>query len=173
MRIVEAGRTRSDSGYRVTVTLEQTAPAYRLRVPVAIRTEGGEELHTLDLESDRQTFTFDMHARPSEVTLDPDLRLFRRLMPDEAPPILRQVMVDRTTITVLLPESGEAHDAAETLAGKLQNRALKLVSVTDDLPPVPALVIGLQEQVDAWLARHQLPRGLISCRAKARRKPGR
>ncbi|MEO6562868.1 MAG: M1 family aminopeptidase [Nitrosospira sp.] len=157
VRIAEAGRTRSDSGYRVTVTLEQAAPTYRLRVPVAIRTEGGEELHTLDLESDRQIFTFDMGARPLEVTLDPDLRLFRRLMPDEAPPILRQVMVDRTTTTVLLPEGGEARSAAETLAGKLQNRALKLVSVTDDLPPVPALVIGLQEQVDAWLARHQLP----------------
>jgi aminopeptidase N len=158
VRIVEAGRTRSDSGYGITVTLEQTAPAYRLRVPVAIRSEGSEDLVTLDLESGRQTFTFNVHARPSEVALDPDLRLFRRLMPDEAPPILRQVMVDRTAITILIPESGEAHDAAEALAGKLQNRVLKLVSATEDLPPVPALVIGLQEQVDAWLARHQLPK---------------
>lgn len=157
VRIAEAGRTKSDSGYKVTVTLEQKAPIYRLRVPVAIHTEGGEELHTLDLESDRQTFTVDMRARPLEVTLDPDLRLFRRLMPDEAPPILRQVMVDRTTTTVLLPERGEARSAAETLAGKLQNRDLKLVSATDALPPVPALVIGLQEQVDGWLAQHKLP----------------
>lgn len=157
VRIAEAGRTKSDSGYKVTVTLEQKAPLYRLRVPVAIHTEGSEELHTFDLESDRQTFTVDTRARPLEVTLDPDLRLFRRLMPDEAPPILRQVMVDRTTTTVLLPESGEARSAAEMLAGKLQNRDLKLVSAKDALPPVPALVIGLQEQVDGWLAQHKLP----------------
>jgi aminopeptidase N len=157
VRISEARQTKSDSGYKVAVTLEQVAPVYRLRVPVAVKTQGGEELLTFDLEKDRQTFTSDMAFRPLEVTLDPDLRLFRRLMPDEAPPILRQVMVDRTAVAVLLPESGEARSAAETLAGKLQNRALKLVSVTDDLPPVPALVIGLQEQVDAWLARHQLP----------------
>ncbi|MDQ3185920.1 MAG: M1 family peptidase, partial [Pseudomonadota bacterium] len=157
VRIAEAGRTKSDSGYRVKVTLEQAVPEYRLRVPVAIRTGDGEEFHTLDLERGRQAFTFDMRALPLEVTLDPDLRLFRRLMPDEAPPILRQIMVDRTAITVLLPKGGEARGAAETLAGKLQNRALKLVSVTDSLPAVPALVIGLQEQVDAWLARNQLP----------------
>lgn len=157
VRIAEARRTRSDSGYKVAVTLEQVAPAYQLRVPVAVQTEGGEELLTFDLESDRQTFTFDMRSRPLGVTLDPDLRLFRRLMPDEAPPILRQVMVDRTAVAILLPEGGEARSAAETLAGKLQNRDLKLVPATDDLPPVPALVIGLQEQVDAWLARHQLP----------------
>ncbi len=157
VRIAEATRAKSDSGYRVTVALEQTAPAYRLRVPVALRTAEGEEFRTLDLESGRQTFTLDTRTLPLEVTLDPDLRLFRRLTSHEAPPILRQVMVDRTTVTVLLPENGEARAAAETLAGKLQNRALKLVSVTDNLPAAPALVIGLQEQVDAWLARHQLP----------------
>ncbi len=157
VRIAEAGRTKSDSGYRITVTLEQAAPEYRLRVPVAIRTGEGEEMRTLDLEHGRQTFTLDVRTLPLEVTLDPDLRLFRRLMPDEAPPILRQIMVDRTATTILLPESGEVRSTAETLAGKLQNRALKLVPATDSLPPAPALVIGLEEQVDAWLARHQLP----------------
>jgi hypothetical protein len=65
-------------------------------------------------------------------------------------------MVDRTTVTVLLPESGEARSAAETLAMKLQNRTPKLVS-PDHLPAAPSVVIGLQEQVDAWLARHKLP----------------
>lgn len=157
VRIAEAARMKSDSGYRVTVTLEQAAPEYRLRVPVAIHTGEGEEIHTLDLEHGRQTFTLDVRTFPQEVILDPDLRLFRRLMPDEAPPILRQIMVDRTAITILLPESGEVRSTAETLAGKLQNRALKLVPPTGSLPPVPALVIGLEEQVDTWLTRHQLP----------------
>ncbi|SCY21867.1 hypothetical protein SAMN05216420_103222 [Nitrosospira sp. Nl5] len=157
VRIADTTRAKSGSGYRVTVTLEQAEPEYRLRVPIAIRTGEGEQFHTLDLERGRQTFTFDTRTLPLEVTLDPDLRLFRRLMPDEAPPILRQAMVDRTTITVLLPESGGVRGTAETLAGKLQNRALKLVPAKDNLPPVAALVIGLEEQVDAWLARHQLP----------------
>lgn len=154
--LAEAKRARSDSGHVITVALEQGTPAYRLRVPVAIRTEGGEEFRTLDLESARQVFTFDVHNKPLEVILDPDLRLFRRLKSDEAPPILRQIMVDRTTVTVLLPESGEARNAAETLATKLQNRAPKLVA-SDKLPAAPSVVIGLRDQVDAWLAKNKLP----------------
>ncbi len=157
VRIAEVARTRSDLGYRVIVTLEQPAPAYRLRVPVALRSEGGEETWILDLERGRQAFTLEVRTQPLEVALDPDLRLFRRLMPDEAPPILRQIMVDRTVATVLLPESGEAYAAAEMLATKLQNRAPRIISATNSLPAVSILVIGLHEQVDAWLARRQLP----------------
>ncbi|WP_255398976.1 M1 family metallopeptidase [Nitrosovibrio sp. Nv6] len=158
LRIAEAEPVKSDSGpHRVTVTLEQGDPAYRLRVPVAIHTAEGEELRTLDLEKPRQTFILDIGAQPLQVTLDPDLRLFRRLMPEEAPPILRQVMVDRTAATILLPENGETRGAAETLATKIQNRAPKLVSAADTPPVAPTLVIGLQDQVNAWLARHQLP----------------
>jgi aminopeptidase N len=158
LRIAEAAHAQSDSAsHRVTVTLEQTEPSYRLRVPVAIRTGESEELRMLDLESGRQTFTLDVAARPQEVVLDPDLRLFRRLMPDEAPPILRQVMVDEAAVTILLTESGDLRSAAETLAAKLQHRMPKLAAETDKPPAVPTLVIGLQEQVDAWLSRHQLP----------------
>lgn len=158
LRIAEAAHAQSGSGsHRVTVTLEQTEPSYRLRVPVAIRTGESEELRMLDLESGRQMFTLDVAARPQEVVLDPDLRLFRRLMPDEAPPILRQVMVDEAAVTILLTESGDLRSAAETLAAKLQHRMPKLAAETDKPPAVPTLVIGLQEQVDAWLLRHQLP----------------
>ncbi|MBA4142195.1 MAG: M1 family peptidase [Nitrosospira sp.] len=158
LRISESGVEKSNSGqHRVRVTLEQGAPVYRLRVPIAIRTAEGEEFHALDLEAMQQVFTFDVRARPLQVMLDPDLRLFRRLLPDEAPPILRQVMVDQTTATVLLPESGEARGAAEMLASKLQNRTPELVSGSDKPPAVPLLVIGLEDQVDAWLRKHQLP----------------
>jgi hypothetical protein len=158
LRIAGAAHAMPESGQqRITVTLEQTDPPYRLRVPIAIRTGESEELRMLDLESGRQIFTLDVAAWPLEVVLDPNLQLFRRLMPDEAPPILRQVMVDRTAVTVLLPESGDLRGTAETLAAKLQRRAPTLVSETDSAPDVPALVIGLQEQVDAWLAHHRLP----------------
>jgi aminopeptidase N len=158
IRITDAALTKPGSGHhRVTITLEQAEPVYRLRVPVGIRTAESEELHMLDLETARQAFTVDVRSRPTQVILDPDLRLFRRLMPDEAPPILRQVMVDQTTATVLLPESGEARKAAETLAAKMQNRVPKLITPTDGLPAAPVLVIGLADQVDAWLAKHHLP----------------
>ena len=157
VRIAEAVRTYSDSSHRVTITLEQSAPTYQLRVPIGLRTEEGEEVRMLDLEQKRQTFTLEVPARPIEVTLDPGLRLFRQLMPQEAPPILRQVMVDETVVSVLLPETGEAYAAAELLATKLQNRSPRIISSANALPTVSVLVIGLHDQIDAWLARRQLP----------------
>jgi hypothetical protein len=157
VRIAEAVRTYSDSSHRVTITLEQSAPTYQLRVPIGLRTEDGEEVRMLDLEQKRQTFILEVPARPIEVTLDPGLRLFRQLMPQEAPPILRQVMVDETVVSVLLPETGEAYAAAELLATKLQNRSPRIISATNALPTVSVLVIGLHDQIDAWLARRQLP----------------
>ena len=159
VRLTEAVRVKAEEGsHRVSVTLEQPEPAYRLSVPIAIRTQQGEEIHAVDLANTRQVFSVETGAPALEVILDPDLRLFRHLMPQEATPILRQVMVNKTTVTVLLPESGPARDAADALATKLQHRAPKLTPVTDNIPATPTLVIGLQDQVDAWLARNELRR---------------
>jgi aminopeptidase N len=158
VRLTEAVVKAEGGSHHVSVTLEQPEPAYRLRVPMAIHTEQGEEIRTVDFENTRQVFSIETRARPLEVILDPDLRLFRHLMPQEATPILRQVMVNKTTVTVLLPESGPARDAAAVLATKLQHRAPKLIPGTDNMPAAPILVIGLQDQVDGWLARHELRR---------------
>ena len=157
VRVTGAASVPSGRGYRVTVTLAQSAPVYRLRVPLAVRTEAGEEARAVALERERQAFALEVPDRPLEVALDPELRVFRRFAPGEAPPILRQVMVDRTTVTVLLPERGEARAAAQALAARLQDHAPRMLSPAADLPAAPALVIGLHEEVDAWLARRGLP----------------
>lgn len=157
VRIAKAIRTHSDSGYCVTITLEQVASSYNLRVPVAIYTKEGEEIKIFDLDRGRQTFSFELRTKPTEVVLDPNFRLFRKLTPDEAPPILRQVMVDQTAVTVLLPEMGMERVVAEALAKKLQNRVPKIASSGDALAATPVLVIGLQDQVDKWLILHKLP----------------
>jgi hypothetical protein len=141
----------------VTITLEQVASSYNLRVPVAIYTKEGEEIKIFDLDRGRQTFSFELRTKPTEVVLDPNFRLFRKLTPDEAPPILRQVMVDQTAVTVLLPEMGMERVVAEALAKKLQNRVPKIASSGDALAATPVLVIGLQDQVDKWLILHKLP----------------
>ncbi len=157
VRIAKAIRTQSDSGYRVTITLEQVASSYNLRVPITVHTKEGKEIRMFNLDRGRQIFSFEVRTKPLEVVLDPDFRLFRRLTPEEAPPILRQVMVDQTAVTVLLSGMGEERVIAEELAKKLQNRAPKIVSARDALTATPVLVIGLQEQVDMWLNLHKLP----------------
>lgn len=157
IRIAKAVRAQIDSSYRVTITLEQTAALYSIRIPIVVHTKDSKETRVFDLDRGRQTFSFELQTKPIAVALDPDFRLFRRLTSDEAPPILRQVMVDQATVTVLLSEIDEVRVTAEALAKRLQNRTPKIVSAKDSLTATSVLVIGLQEQIDRWLSLHKLP----------------
>lgn len=155
--IESASAAASDAGYALTIALQQSAPAYQLHVPVAVETAQGMQTHVLDLQQERQTFTLALTTKPQSVALDPDLRLFRRLAPGEAPPILREVMVNSATQTILLSAQAEVRSIAAALAGKLQDRTPH-IAATSDLPPAtPALIVGLQPEIDAWLAARQLP----------------
>jgi len=151
VRITSAKSEPSGKGYRVTVTLSQRAPAYQLRVPLEIRTGNGSETRIVDFDTIEKTFSLLVSARPREIALDPDLRIFRRLSRTEAPPILRQVMVDPSTVTVLLPFGGEARRAASNLAVALQDNAPRPFSPYRGLRKSSALVIGLEDEVDEWL----------------------
>lgn len=154
VRFVDARAAQRGEAWRVTVTLAQSAPAYRLRVPVRARTAGGEETHLVDLEGDRVVASFETAAEPVALALDPDLELFRRLAPDEAPPILREVMVHPTTMLAAVSEG--AAEVARKLAAQLLDHPAKAFA-GGPLPSGPLLAIGLSDDVDAWLARHGLP----------------
>ena len=155
LQLVEAARSGEAS--KIAVTLAQIAPPYRVRVPLLVRTAAGEEMHRVELESEKQQFTIALKAEAREVAIDPELRLFRRLRPDEAPPILREVMVDPDTVTVVLSDRGAERDAAEALAAKLQDHSPRFVAAVRPPQTAPLLVIGLQREMDAWLAKHRLP----------------
>ena len=157
IELAEVKNAAAGSGYELSITLKQTEPAYQLQVPVAVETQQGSTIHRLDVQQAQQTFTLKLTDKPLAVSLDPDLRLFRQLAPGEAPPILREVMVNAATQTVLLSDQPEVRKIAETLASKLQDRKLHTVTSGDPLSAAPTLVIGLQAEIDAWLAAKQLP----------------
>lgn len=157
IELAEVKNAVAGSGYELSITLKQSEPAYQLQVPVAVETQQGNTIHRLDVQQAQQTFTLKLTDKPLAVSLDPDLRLFRHLAPGEAPPILREVMVNAATQTVLLSEQPEVRKIAETLASKLQDRKLHTVAPGDPLSTAPTLVIGLQQEIDAWLAAKQLP----------------
>ncbi len=147
----------TDSGYELSISIKQSEPAYQLRVPVAIESPQSTTTHILELQQEQQTFTLKLTDKPLSVSLDPDLRLFRQLALGEAPPILREAMVNAATQTVLLSAKAEIRKIAATLAGKLQGRKPQITALGESLSTAPTLVIGLKSEVDAWLAAHQLP----------------
>jgi hypothetical protein len=148
---------RAATGYRVHVTLAQSGPPYVLDVPVVVTTDRGPEPHSLRLAASEQTLGIDVPARPTAVSLDPEFRLFRRLGPSEAPPILRQVILDPATVTIPVSSDPGVTAAATQLAGRLLDHGVRAAPADGALPDAPLLVIGTAAEVDAFLARHGLP----------------
>jgi aminopeptidase N len=156
LRLEQAAATQAGDGWQAAVTLAQTLPAYALRVPLVFRTPRGDETRWVTLDTERQTFRIGLDLQPTAVLLDPDFRVFRRLARDEAPPILRQTMLDAGTVTFVVSE-GEAEAAARELAARLQEHAPRFAPAQGVPGTAPALVIGLAADVDRWLLRHGLP----------------
>ena len=146
VRIVSARGERA-----LKLHIDQSEPPYALRIPVEIRFDGRAETRWVDIEHTRQTVAIDVAGPVRAVRLDPDLRIYRRLEPDELPPILRQWILaaspDVMFATERLPE-------AKALAQGFFESPFR---VADRLGAQPVLIIGLHEDVDAALARLALP----------------
>jgi hypothetical protein len=142
----------SDAGRHLHVTLDQTKPHYRLHVPIAIRTAQGDATRMLDLNGASASFDIAVNARITEVALDPEARLFRRLAAGEAPAILRQVMLDPETVTVFPGLTGAALDTARTLAQSLSDFPLRIDAGSKPVAGTSMLAIGFDADIDRWLA---------------------
>jgi aminopeptidase N len=164
VRIEQAKTERMGAASRVRLTLAQDEPVYDLRVPVVVTTMTGATPHILDLRQGRQEFTLDVDAQPRSITLDPDYRLFRRLEPGEAPPILRDAIVNPATVTVILKGDPDHVVAGQELARRLLDYPPR-AGDSEALPAhAPLLVIGTPKVVDDFLGRHRLPARLEAFR---------
>lgn len=148
LRIVAASVVRNGEGWRVTLGLGQSSPFYRLNVPVAIATEGGRHDRSLAIDGDTATATFDFDQKPRAIAIDPDFHLFRRLAEGEAPPILRDVMLDDRAGVVTI----DGHDAVRAEAVMLARRVLRRDVAEVGLDEGPAILIGLTATIRGALA---------------------
>ena len=149
LRIAAADAAAIPGGWRLNVTLSQGAPPFALSVPLAVRTPAGEIARRVELARERGTFSLDLPQQPLDVALDPELRLFRRLAPAEAPPILREAMLHGPPETVVLSADAGVQAATRELAARLFERAGSERSSA-------MLVAGLHTDIDQWLARSGL-----------------
>jgi hypothetical protein len=158
VRLEAATVERVATGFRVRLRLAQmqSGEPFRLRVPLVLRTDAGDERHDIELERASAEVLVETRAQPRAAVLDPELRLMRRLGSEEAPPVLRRVMVDPETRTVLLVDAG-AGELARALAVKLQDHPPRMVDAREAPPDAPVLVIATGDAADRWLARHGLP----------------
>ncbi len=111
----------SDKGrHDLKLTVEQSNPAFKLKLPVAIWTSGAEvaEIHYVELVADKQGFDFQLSEEPVAVRLDPYNDVFRRLGAEEAPASLGQTY-GAQTVTALLPEKPGYQKFAQSVVKRI------------------------------------------------------
>lgn len=103
----QAAYVSSGDRYDLRLTVEQSGPAFKLKLPVAIWTTANPvgEIHHINLEKEKQSFSFQLSAEPVAVQLDPYNDVFRLLGRGEAPSSLSQTY-GAQTVTVFLEGEG-------------------------------------------------------------------
>jgi hypothetical protein len=156
--MADARASERDAKARLTVTLEQKAPAYGLDVPVEITWKDRREVRWLRADRERTTLTLDLASAPDAVRLDPEFRLWRRLSARELPPILREWIISRTPSLAVAGSDSDIEAAAEQVAQAFFERGARRIAPDAAIKADgPVLLVGLHAAVDRTLAALQLP----------------
>ena len=158
LRIESAKAEIKGGAATLALAFAQTTPPYRLRVPVAIVTGTSAQTRWIEIEHERQTALLRLAQIPDGVRLDPGLRLWRALDPGQLPPILRRWILARAPRLALASSGAGVGRAAQALAEAFFENAARTVPLAEIAERGdPALLIGLNADIDAALARLGLP----------------
>ncbi|MFA7431102.1 MAG: M1 family aminopeptidase [Rhodospirillaceae bacterium] len=164
-------------GNAVTLVLTQDGPPYSLSLPIVVTTDAGEETHVVTVTGSRATLAVEALAPVRAVAIDPEHHVFRRLSPEETPPILRDISLGGTPMAMLPDHNPEARAAAQRLVDRLNggpvssltaqgaaagSGPLMVVTVGDDTAALDALDIAApppEEQGTAYVWSWRLPDG--------------
>ncbi|SIR08665.1 hypothetical protein SAMN05421829_109202 [Aromatoleum tolulyticum] len=158
VRITAADARRTAEGARLTLAVEQNAPAYALHLPVQLVFPDRAEMRWIDVDKARQAVTLDVVAMPTGVRLDPELQVWRMLGQEQLPPILRQWVIARNPYLAQASAAPDVREASVALAQRLfevSPHAIAPGEITKGSGPV--LLAGLHADVDAALERAGLP----------------
>jgi aminopeptidase N len=151
-RVVSARARGAD----IELTLEQGEPPYALRVPLEFVTAGGSVTRSVEISRARETVRLGVPGAPASVRLDPELRLWRVLDARVLPPILRQWILAPVPGLAIVTQADDLRAAATRLATRFFEASAREVEFTDRGED-PVLIVGLHPDVDAALARFDLP----------------
>ncbi|WP_422378268.1 M1 family metallopeptidase [Roseibium sp.] len=156
--VADVTTARENDTYLTSLTVKQSEPAYRLRLPIDLETTAGVVRHHAEIDGPSTTLRFETNDQPTRISLDPDFDLFRRLLPGESPPILRDVTLAAAVDVVVLDSSLSA-DAAMSVVPRMVDRGAKLrLAKNYQANDRPALVFGTRDRLERFAATHGLER---------------
>lgn len=130
---------------------------HALTVPLRLVYPQRSELRMVRLGGRETSVVLDrIDATIEAVEPDPDYHLWRRVAPALLPPILREVFVAPGARLVVADGEAQVRSVAQVLAARVLDA--KPSAVGEEWPATGAvLLVGLDQSVDAWLARLGLP----------------
>ena len=157
-RIVRARREHAAAGDRLVLSIEQPAPAYELHAPLELIAAAQSEIRWLDLRREKEELVLEVARVPEQLRFDPQFRVWRVLEAGELPPILRRWIIARAPRLAIVTKDAEVQDAARMLAAQFfESRAAEVAPDASDGAGEPLLLIGLDADIDAALAKLGLP----------------
>jgi len=97
--------------FRAAVSLSQSGPLSKLRVPVTFYRDQVPKHFAVTLSKRRETFSFLLDSRPQELVIDENFEVFRKLSAAEDPATFKRLLVTGPNIIVRPPlPSGTAED---------------------------------------------------------------
>lgn len=170
LRDAEAERT--EQGFKLRMTIEQTQPGdpYRLQVPISVTLEGEESAAQSHIALDRRTQTVELEFahRPVRIDLDPHFDVFRRLDSREIPSALSQGFGAEEPLLILPARENQAIlEAYRALAAnwqKTQSSPLEVIG-DDQLQTLPenrtVWIMGWQNRFADAAMKNLADRGAV------------
>ena len=163
LRLVSADTHRTEKGYELIITIEQTqpGPAYVLDLPLAITLADKEDAYSTVIKMDDKhaEFRLPLTGQPLRVDVDPEFDVFRRLDRSEIPPALSQVF-GAEQLMIVLPRNATEDLRAQYLgvAKKWQQQAGRSTRIVwdDEIEKIPRLgAVWLFGWGNRWRAEFQ------------------
>jgi aminopeptidase N len=103
-------------GYRTRIEILQPVSGYRFKLPVLLATVDANQRHEIMISDTLTRIEFVTPAKPRYIHVDAGSDVFRRLQRDETPPILRDVTLNPSAITVIASSDTGFVEVARKLA---------------------------------------------------------
>ena len=150
---------QGNGGGVLHVELSQSGPTHTLHLPLQMEDGSGSRTRWLNVSKARETIRLTLERAPQTLSLDPELRVWRRLDEAQLPPILRQWMLESAPQVVIADEGDAAlAQAGKSLATRFFERPPRVVSrAALSSARDPVLLVGTHAAIDVTLAHAGLP----------------
>ncbi len=113
--------------------IQKSPPYFDLRLPLLAESSSEKKMDLLRVEDDGKDINLTINTRPARLMLDPDADVFRRLSPEEIPPIVNSIRGSTSLLVIRGPGFSERDwtEAGRTLIEALGQSDAQVLQALD------------------------------------------